>query len=582
MRHVICGFVLALASPAFGQMASPADRVAQQNALFEEFYQTGLKNSPERATSYGDYRYNALLDQYSLEEIARQHAEAADFLKRLQSIPTEGMSEKDVLSHRIMERQIQREDVNYSLKNYEMPVNQQNGVHTRLADLPLRVPLDSVQHYEDYISRLRQIPRVLEQTTEVMRQGEKDGLMPPRLVLDKLPGQCDGIISANPFLIPTKKFPAEFSEEDKKRLTAEITKAINDDVMPAFRKFAEFLRSEYAPKGRTDLSVESLPDGKRRYAEAVKFMTTINITPAQVHEIGLKEVERITAEMTKLAKAQGYKDLAEFREAINKDPKWKPQSEQQIVEDFAKYIHQMQPKLPELFGLLPKAPVTVEPIPDFAKAESTHYVLGTPDGKRPGRVVVAVADPTKRTLITDEAVAYHEGVPGHHMQISIAQTLQDLPKFRLHGFYSAYAEGWALYAEELGKEIGFYQDPVSDYGRLNSELFRAVRLVVDTGIHDKNWTRQQVIDYMHANDTIDALAQTEADRYIAWPGQALAYKMGQLTIRKLRDEAKAELGAKFDIKAFHDEVLNGGSMPLDLLQERVKQWIKTQKATTKK
>ena len=196
-------------------MASPADRVAQQNALFEEFYEAGLKNSPERATSYGDYRYNALLDQYSLAEIARQHAEANDFLKRLQAIPTEGMSEKDVLSHRIMERQIQREDVNYSLKNYEMPVNQQNGVHTRLADLPLRVPLDSVQHYDDYISRLRQIPRVLEQTTEVMRQGEKDGLMPPKLVLDKLPGQCDGIISANPFLIPTKKFPAEFSEETK-------------------------------------------------------------------------------------------------------------------------------------------------------------------------------------------------------------------------------------------------------------------------------------------------------------------------------------------------------------------------------
>jgi uncharacterized protein (DUF885 family) len=580
MRHVICGFVLALASPAFGEMPSLADRVAQQNALFEEFYQTGLKNSPERATSFGDYRYNALLDQYSLAEIARQHAEGDDFLKRLQAIPTDGMSEKDVLSHRIMERQIQREDVNYGLKNYLMPVNQQNGVHTRLADLPLRVPLDSVKHYEDYISRLRQIPRVLDQTTEVMRQGEKDGLMPPKLVVEKLSGQCDGIVSANPFLIPTKKFPAEFSDDDKKRLTEQITKAINEDVFPAYKKFAEFLRTEYAPKGRTNLSIESLPDGKRRYAEAVKFMTTINVTPSEVHEIGLKEVERITAEMTKLAKAQGYKDLAEFREAINKDPKWKPQSEKQIVDDFAKYIHQMEPKLPELFGLLPKAPVTVEPIPDFAKAEATHYVLGTPDGKRPGRVVVAVADPTKRTLVNDEAVAYHEGVPGHHMQISIAQTLQDLPKFRLHGFYSAYAEGWALYAEELGKEIGFYQDPVSDYGRLNSELFRAVRLVVDTGIHDKNWTREQVIDYMHANDTNDALAQTETDRYIAWPGQALAYKMGQLTIRKLRDEAKAQLGSKFDIKAFHDEVLNGGSMPLDLLQERIERWIKSQQQTT--
>jgi uncharacterized protein (DUF885 family) len=297
-----------------------------------------------------------------------------------------------------------------------------------------------------------------------------------------------------------------------------------------------------------------------------------------VHEIGLKEVERITAEMTRLAEAQGHKDLASFRKAINDDPKWKPQSEQQIVDDFAKYIHQMEPKLPELFGLLPKSPVTVEPIPDFAKAESTHYVLGTPDGKRAGRVVVAVADPTKRTLVNDEAIAYHEGVPGHHMQISIAQTLPGLPKFRLHGFYSAYAEGWALYAEQLGKEIGFYQNPVSDYGRLNSELFRAVRLVVDTGIHDKNWSREKVIEYMHANDTNDALAQTETDRYIAWPGQALAYKMGQLTIRKLRDEAKAQLGPKFDIKAFHDEILNGGAMPLDLLQERVERWIKAQQS----
>src|SRR5437762_11500880 len=286
-----------------------------------------------------------------------------------------------------MQRQIEREDVNYSLKNYEMPVNQQNGIHTRLADLPLSVPFDSVQHYQDYISRLHQIPRVLDQTTEVMRQGDKDRLMPPKLVLEKLPGQCDGIISANPFLQPTKKFPAEFSDADKKRLTEEMTKTINDDVFPAYKKFAEFLRTEYDPKGRNELSIESLPDGKRRYAEAVKMMTTMNVTPAEVHELGLKEVKRITAEMTKLAQAQGQKDLASFRAAINSDPKWKPTSEQQIVDVVAKYIHQMEPALPELFGLLPKAAVTVEPIPAFAKAESTHSVQGTPDGKRPGRVV---------------------------------------------------------------------------------------------------------------------------------------------------------------------------------------------------
>src|SRR4051812_40982096 len=417
MRYIFLVVAMALALPAFAQPSPVADRVAKQNALFEEFYQAGLKNAPERATSYGDYRYNSLLGQYSLAEIARQHAEADSFLARLKAIPTDGMEDKDTLSHRVMERQLEQEDVNYSLKNYEMPVNQQNGVHTRLADLPNAVPLDSVSHYQDYISRLHQIPRVLEQTTEVMRQGEKDHLMPPKIVVEKLPGQCDGIVAANPFLQPAKKFPKEFSEQDKKRLTDDITKAVNENVLPAYKKFAEFLRTEYAPKGRNELTIESLADGKRRYAEAVKTMTTVNAPPADIHEIGLKEVARITDEMTKLAESQGYKDLASFREAVNNDPKWKPTSEQQILDDYKKYIHQMEPKLPELFGLLPKSPVTVEPIPDFAKAAATHYVLGTPDGKRPGRVVVAVSNPTKRTLVDDEAIAYHEAVPGHHLQI---------------------------------------------------------------------------------------------------------------------------------------------------------------------
>ncbi len=385
MRKIVCLFLLALASPTLAQTAPVAERVAQQNGLFEEFYQTGLKNSPERATAVGDYRYNALLGQYSLAEIKRQHAEADDFLKRLQAIPTDGMGETDLLSHQLLERQLQREDVNFELKNYEMPVNQQNGVHTHLADLPQSMPFDSGPHYQDYLSRLQQIPRVLEQVTEVLKQGEKDGLMPPKIVLEKLPAQADGIIAANPFLRPTQKFPADFSAQEKKRLTDEITKTVQDEVFPAYKKFAEFLRTDYDPKGRSKISIESLPEGKRRYAEAVKMMTTTNYTPAEVHAIGVKEVARITAEMTKLAQAQGHPDLASFRDAINNDPKWKPTSEQQIVDDFAKYIHQMQPKLPELFGLLPKSPVTVEPIPDFAKAAATHYVAGTPDGKRAGR-----------------------------------------------------------------------------------------------------------------------------------------------------------------------------------------------------
>ncbi|MFL6234566.1 MAG: DUF885 domain-containing protein [Thermoanaerobaculia bacterium] len=554
-----------------------AERVAKQNALFEEVYENGLKNAPERATSIGDYRYNALLSDDSLASIARQHAQSDAFLARLRAIPTDGMGEADRLSHEILERQITRGDVSYELKNYEMPINQQGGIHTGLADLPLSVPLDSVKHYEDYIARLHQIPRVLAQTTEVLRAGMKDGLMPPKLVVDKLPGQCDGIVKEDPFLLPLKKFPASFSDADKQRLTAALTQAVNEDVLPAYRKFAEFLRSEYAPKGRTALSIESLPDGKRRYAEAVKAMTTIDITPEAVHALGLSEVARITAEMTDLAHAQGYKDLAAFRAAIKSDPKWTPKNEEQIVADFKQHIDQMQPRLPELFGLLPKAPVTVEAIPAFQAAGATHYVRGTPDGKRPGRVVVAVADPTHRSLVNDEAVAYHEGVPGHHLQISVAQQLQGLPKFRLFSAgFSAYTEGWALYAEQLGKEIGLYKDPVSDYGRLSSELFRAVRLVVDTGIHDKGWSRDQVIDYMHANDVNDVVAQSETDRYIAWPGQALAYKMGQLKIRELRERAKTQLGPRFDIKAFHDEILDGGALPLDLLEARVNGWIKAQ------
>jgi uncharacterized protein (DUF885 family) len=581
MRNLACFLLVAsLGSHAYAQDASVADRTAKQNSLFEEFYQKGLKNSPERATSVGDYRYNALLGDASLAEIARQHAENDAYLKRLRAIPTTGMAESDVLSHELLERQLVRGDIGYELKNYEMPISQQNGVHTGLADLPLGVPLDSVQHYEDYIARLHQIPRVLKQTTEVLRAGLKDGLMPPKLVVDQLPGQCDGIVASDPFLLPLKKFPASFSDADKAKVMAAMTKAVNEDVLPAYKQFGAFLRTEYAPKGRTALSIESLPDGKRRYAEAVKAMTTIDITPAAVHEKGLSEVARITAEMTELAKAQGYKDLASFRAAINADPKWTPKSEEQIVADFKAHIDEMQPRLPEMFGLLPKAPVTVEGIPDFDAASATHYVRGTPDGKRAGRVVVAVANPTKRTLVLDEAVAYHEGVPGHHLQISISQQLTGLPKFRVFGAggLSAYTEGWALYAEQLGKEIGLYKDPVSDYGRLNSELFRAVRLVVDTGIHDKGWTREQVIAYMHENDVNDALAQTETDRYIAWPGQALAYKMGQLKIRELRERAKTQLGAGFDIKKFHDEILDGGALPLDLLEARVDGWLKAQTA----
>ena len=560
--------------------ASVADRVAAQNAIFEDQYQSDLRYSPERATAYGDYRYNDQLGQRSMAAAAERDKTNREFLAKLSAIPTTGMSEQDQLSHDLLVRVLELRNTNYDLKEFEMPVDQMNGIHTELADLPLAVPFDSVKHYEDYIARLRQIPRVLDQTTEVLHAGMKDKLMPVRFLLEKVPVQCQGVIEANPFLLPTKKYPADISAEDQKRLTQEITDAINTEVLPAYRKFADFVRTDYAPQGRTTLAVTSLPDGEKRYQNDIYGRTTTRLTPDEIHQIGLREMARIQAEMTVIAKKQGFADLAAFRASLKNNPKYIPTSAEQILDGYRHYIAQMEPKLPELFTLLPKSPVTVEAIPAFQSADATHYQTGTPDGKRPGRVVVATSDFAHRTTILDEATAYHEGIPGHHMQLSVAQQLTGLPKFRTHGLgFSAYTEGWALYAEQLGKEVGFYNDPVSDYGRLSSELFRAVRLVVDTGIHSKGWSREQVVDFFRKSGAIDEpLIQSETDRYIAWPAQALSYKLGQLKFRELRERAEKELGPKFDIRAFHDEMIDGGTLPLDMLDARTNRWIAAQKA----
>ncbi|MGA9508427.1 MAG: DUF885 domain-containing protein [Candidatus Sulfotelmatobacter sp.] len=557
-----------------------SDRLAAQNALFEEYYETDLRNFPERATAYGDYRYNDKLAQYSLQAIDERHKSDEAFLARIDAIPTTGFSDQDKLSHDLLVRVLQQRIADFDLKEYEMPINQQNGVHTSLADLPLSVPFDSVKHYEDYIARLHQIPRVLNQTTEVLRAGMQDKLMPVRFLIEKLPVQCQGIIDADPFLIATKKYPASISSDEQKRLTQQINDAINGDVIPAYKTFAVFLRTEYAPQGRTTLAVTSLPDGQKRYQNDIYARTTTRMTPDEIHELGLREIDRIEAEMTAIAKKEGFADLASFRASLKTNPKYIPTSAEQILDDFRQYIAQMEPKLPELFTVLPKSPVTVEAIPPFQAAAATHYVTGTPDGKRPGRVVVATSNFAQRSLIDDEAIAYHEGIPGHHMQLSVQQQLTGLPKFRQHGLgFNAYIEGWALYAEQLGKEVGFYQDPVSDYGRLSSELFRAVRLVVDTGIHSKGWTRDQVVEFFRKSGAIDEpTIQSETDRYIAWPAQALSYKLGQLKFRELRDRAQRELGPKFDIRKFHDEMLDGGTLPLDLLDARTNQWIAEQKS----
>jgi uncharacterized protein (DUF885 family) len=554
-------------------------RIAAQNALFEEQYQSDLKAHPQLATSFGDYRYNDQLDDRSLAAIENQQSRDEGFLARLNAIPTTGFPGQDALSHDVMMRTLQQRIDNYGFKEYEMPVSQMSGPHVNLADLPLAVPFDSVKRYEDYIARLHQIPRVFTQTEEVLRAGMKDNLMPVRFLLEKVPAQCDGVIAADPFLTPTKKFPSSIPAADQQRLTQQITDAANNEVLPAYKAFAGFIATEYAPHGRTILAVTSLPGGERRYLNDIHGSTTVsNLTPDEIHQLGLREMDRIGAEMLAIAHQEGFSDLASFNASLDKNPKYIPTSAEQILDDYRKYLGQMQAKLPQLFTYVPGSPVTVEAIPDFQSANATHYQIGTPDGKRPGRVVVATYDFPHRSLIDDEATAYHEGIPGHHMQHSVAQRMTDLPKFRQHGFNSGYGEGWALYAEQLGKEVGFYQDPVSDWGRLKSERFRAVRLVVDTGIHSKGWTRDQVVDFFRKSGTLDEPEiQTETDRYIAWPAQALSYKIGQLKFVELRERARKELGPKFDIRTFHDEMLNGGVLPLDLLDARTDRWIQAQK-----
>ena len=567
MRLSLCFILLvAVTTSVFGQSPKPVpERLTTQNALFDEQYESDLRNFPERATSFGDYRYNDRLAEYSVDAIAKRHETDEAFLKRLEAIATADFSDQDQLSHDLLIRVLQQRIADFGLKEYEMPINTQTGIHTNLADLPLSVPLDSVKHYEDYIARLHQIPRVLSQVTEVLRAGMKDKLVMVRFLAEKIPAQCEGIIAADPFLQPTRKYPALISEQDQKRLTEEITDAVNVDVLPAYKKFAEFARNEYAPQGRTTLSITSLTDGQKRYENDIYGRTTTHMAAEEIHQLGLREIDRIEGEMTTIAKQLGFADLASFRASIKTNPKYIPTSSEQILDDYRGYIAQMEPKLPQLFTLLPKSPVTVEAIPEFQASAMTHYNTGTPDGKRPGRVVVATSNFAERTLVDNEAIAYHEGIPGHHMQLSVQQQLEGLPKFRLHGLmFNAYIEGWALYAEQLGKEVGFYQDPVSDYGRLSSELFRAVRLVVDTGIHAKGWSRDQVVEFFRKSGAVDEpTIQSETDRYISWPAQALSYKLGQLKFRELRERARKELGPQFDLRKFHDEMLDGGTLPLD-------------------
>jgi uncharacterized protein (DUF885 family) len=565
------------------QELSAADLDRRRKALddlLHEQWEYTMRTSPEFASILGDRRYNDQVSDVSEKAAYADIAETKKFLKRFEAIDTTGFSDQEKLNKNLMVRDLRNGVAGAKFKYWQTPVNQMGGIHLNAAQLPGALPFATVKDYEDYVVRLGKFPKNIDDTIANMRKGMAARLMPPKFLLEKVAEQAEGLAGskgeASPFAVPIAKFPDTFSAADKERLRTAVLGAIDEHVLPAYERFAKFVRDEYAPKGRIDVGVWALPDGRERYAFQVRNMTTTEKTPQEIHDIGLAEVARIESEMLAIAKKLGYADLKSFNQAVEAKAELKAKSPQHMIDLFTKYIDQMNARLPQLFGRLPKAKLEVLPVQPFREKEAAgaSYETGSPDGARPGRVYVNTYEATSRKTLSFESTAYHEGVPGHHMQLSIQQELPELPPFRQQGGYTAFIEGWALYSERLGKEVGFYQDPYNDYGRLNDEMLRAIRLVVDTGLHHKRWTRDQVVQFFRDHSAVDEVEiQSETDRYIVWPGQALAYKMGQLKILELRERAQKELGAKFDIRRFHDEVLGAGALPLQELEERIAAWI---------
>jgi len=570
--------------------AAPADLESRRKAmkdLLSEQWEYNLSHNPEYASILGDKRWNDKTSDFSQEAIDKDLAKTKEFLDRFEAIDPTGFPEQEALTRTLLVRGFREQLEDARFKNWEIPVTQIYGIHIDAPQLVSLLSFETVKDYDDYVARLKALPLVMDQTVVQMRKGMAEKLMPARFLLEKVVTQTEGIAGKkpeeSPFAMPLSKIPASFSEADRGRVREAVLGAIRDSVAPAYSKFAKFVREEYAPRGRTEPGMWSLPDGDARYATTVRRQTTTTLTPDEIHRIGVEQVAAIEKDTTAVAKRLGFADWKALAASIQKDPKRHFHSREEILAAYRKFIDRMKPQLPRLFGRLPKADLVVLPVEEFREKEASgaQYNQGAPDGSRPGHVMINTSDPESRKTISTESTAYHEGVPGHHLQIAIAQEVQGLPPQRQQAFYTAFVEGWALYSERLGKEIGFYEDPYSDFGRLQDEMLRAIRLVVDTGFHSKKWTRQQVVDYFHAHSAIDEVeVQNETDRYISIPGQALAYKVGQLKIIELRERAKSKLGAKFDVRKFHDSVLDAGALPLDVLESRVDAWIAGEKAGT--
>jgi uncharacterized protein (DUF885 family) len=568
-----------------GEGATPAatDAARALHALFDAEWERGLRESPETATYRGDTRYNDRWTDLGLAAIARRQAEDRAVLERLRAIDRSQLAAADQLSYDVFLWQLQKSVERQRYREYQRAVSQRGGIQNaeNIAEV---LPLKTSKDYRDWLARMRALPRQIADTTLLLREGMAAGNVPPRVLMQRIPGQVDAQLvddpTASPFYKRFQTMPDAIPVAERKRLQAEARQVIASAIVPAYRGFKDFFEQEYLPATRDSIAAADLPDGRAYYDFLAAQFTTTSLTADQIHGIGLKEVARIRAEMEKVRAEVGFQgDLAAFFEHLRTDPKFFHDSPEALLEAYQAMSKRIDPELVKVFRLIPRLPYGVRPIPDNIAPDTTtaYYQSGALDGTRAGYYYVNLYRPEVRPKWEMMALSLHEAVPGHHFQFARGMELPDVPQFRRVGYFTAYGEGWALYAERLGYDMGLYDDPYDRMGQLAYDMWRAVRLVVDTGMHSKGWSRDRAITFFKDNaPKTEQDIVNEVDRYIGWPGQALAYKIGQLKISELRDRASARLGARFDLRAFNDAVLAIGSVPLAVLETHIDAWIAAQ------
>jgi uncharacterized protein (DUF885 family) len=572
-----------LCALVFTLSAQAADEVKRLHALFDKSWEQSMRESPTFATSVGRHEWDDRLGSVTPADLARRNDQRKATLAELKAIDRAKLPAAEMTNYDIFERQLQNGIESYDLADYEMPFNADSGFHSGFSRLSKEMPMATVKDYENYISRLNEWPRYVREQIANMRAGIKRGFTVPRATLNGYDTTISAHVVDDPtksvFWPPFEKFPSTVPESERERLRTAGRNAIMNGAVVGYHEFLDFFRNEYLPNARTTIAASALPRGREYYQHEIRNFTSLNLTPEEIHKIGLSEVDRISAEMDAVMKKTGFTgDRAAFLNFLRTDPRFYAKTPEELLAYASRIAKRIDGKLPSEFKTLPRLPYTVEPVPaDIAPKYTSGRYVGAPAGStQPGIYWVNTYMLESRPLYNLEALTLHEAVPGHHLQIALSRELTDLPNFRRYSYISAFGEGWGLYSEWLGQEMGFYTDPYSDFGRLGYEMWRACRLVVDTGIHSMGWTRQQAIDYMATRTSLPLHeVETEIDRYISWPGQALAYKLGELKIKELRKKAETKLGTKFDVREFHDQVLGSGAVPLDVLETNITRWLAT-------